>query len=135
MAGDTLDLSGALAKLMADPSLLQTIASALGNGQNTVEATSAPPAEDESSEKDRSVVSTSSEKGVSDISGSIGDILPAISKLSALSGNLSSHGKDNSKDTRICLLNALKPYLNPRRCDAIDKLVKFSSLSELMKKL
>jgi hypothetical protein len=131
MAGDTIDLSGALNKLMSDPSLLQSIASAIGG---TSQKNETLPRPDDTSEKDVSAVSQASQKPSDDLSDNISDILPAISKLSAL-GNLSSPQKNASQDSRICLLNALKPYMNTRRRDAIDKLVKFSSLSELLKKL
>ncbi|MBO5883454.1 MAG: hypothetical protein J6Q78_03510 [Clostridia bacterium] len=133
MAGDTLDLSGALNKLMSDPTLLQSIASAIGGGSGAGTQPVTSPTE-EKEENNEELTVASSQKEISDISSSIGDILPAISKLSAI-GNLSSPLKNSTQDSRVCLLNALKPYLNPRRCDAIDKLVKFSSISELLKKI
>lgn len=132
MAENTLDLSGALSKLMSDPTLLQSIASAIGGGDEASRESATPP--EEKPNNNEEVVAASLPKEMSDISSSIGDILPAISKLSSM-GNLSSPLKNAAQDSRVCLLNALKPYLNPRRCDAIDKLVKFSSISELLKKI
>ena len=71
------------------------------------------------------------------------DILPAIQNLSsipALSSLFTQKGDDpknigKKNDPRINLLLALKPYLNHSRQDAIDKFIKFSSVSELITKL
>ena len=57
--------------------------------------------------------------------------LPALmGALGAVSG--SSSGK---KDDKTTLLLALKPYMNPQRCDAIDKLIMLSRLGEVMHQL
>ncbi len=48
-----------------------------------------------------------------------------------------SDGKKSSGgyDKRIALLTALKPYLSPERCDAVDYIAKMSKLSDLLKNL
>lgn len=57
--------------------------------------------------------------------------LPAL--MSALGPML---GKaDGKKDEKTALLLALKPYMSPERCDAIDKLIMFGRISEVMKQL
>lgn len=60
-----------------------------------------------------------------------------LSKLPALMGALGSMkgGKDSAKDEKSALLLALKPYMSPQRCDAIDKLIMINRLSELMRQL
>ena len=57
--------------------------------------------------------------------------LPAL--MSALGPMLS--GKVSAKDEKSTLLLALKPYMSPQRCDAIDKLIMLGNLSELMRQL
>lgn len=37
-------------------------------------------------------------------------------------------------DDRTCLLNALRPYLSPARCDTIDSLLRILELMELLRK-
>ena len=57
--------------------------------------------------------------------------LPAL--MSALGPML---GKaDGKKDEKTALLLALKPYMSPERCDAIDKLIMFGRISEVIKQL
>lgn len=58
-----------------------------------------------------------------------------LGKLPAMLGMLSPAlgGKaDGKKDEKTALLMALKPYMSPRRCDAIDKLIMFGRISELL---
>ena len=124
MAGDSLDLTGALSKLMSDPSLLATIASAIGGG-SVGDASAAVQKKEDGDIR---------EEPQADSSAALGNILPAMSKLSSL-GSLAAPPKSSPNDSRACLLNALKPYMSPKRRDAIDKLVKFSNLSELLKKI
>lgn len=78
-----------------------------------------------------------------------GDSLPAgssvlgalppdlMGKLPALMSTLGPLlGKtDGKKDDKTALLLALKPYMSPERCDAIDKLIMFGRISEVMKQL
>lgn len=37
-------------------------------------------------------------------------------------------------DDRACLLNALRPYLSPARCETIDSLLRILELMELLRK-
>ena len=128
MAGESLDLTGALNKLISDPSLLTTIASAISGGMPTESAVQNGPKES----VEANTVTAVEAKDSTSVAPP--DTLPAMSKLSAL-GSLASMTKTPSNDSRACLLNALKPYMSPKRRDAIDKLVKFSNLSELLKKI
>lgn len=42
--------------------------------------------------------------------------------------------KPRPTDNRTCLLNALRPYLSPARCDTIDSLLRILELMELLRK-
>ena len=42
---------------------------------------------------------------------------------------------EGKKDEKTALLLALKPYMSPGRCDAIDKLIMFGRISEVFKQL
>ncbi len=58
--------------------------------------------------------------------------LPAM--LSMLSPALGGKG-EGKKDDRTVLLSALKPYMSPKRCEAIDKLIMFGRIGELLRHL
>lgn len=44
-------------------------------------------------------------------------------------------GGGGIKDDKTTLLLALKPYMSPQRCDAIDKLIMFNRLGEIIRQL
>ena len=60
-----------------------------------------------------------------------------LGKLPMLMGALGPmmQGKDGAKDEKSALLLALKPYMSPQRCDAIDKLIMINRLSDLMRRM
>lgn len=62
-----------------------------------------------------------------DISGALGALAPLIS--GGLGGNSKADGD------RACLLRALKPYLSSGRCEAIEYIIKFSKLTDVIKNL
>ena len=57
--------------------------------------------------------------------------------IGALAPLLSGEGVKHSKrdNDRACLLRALKPYLSTGRSEAIDYIIKFSSIADLLKNL
>ena len=57
--------------------------------------------------------------------------LPAL--MSAIGPLLGDKG--GKKDEKTALLLALKPYMSPERCDAIDKLIMLGRLGEVMRQL
>ena len=123
------NIMGAVEKLMANPDIMSAVASALGGKKDA-------PVVDSSTSTPETFVSDTAVSAPT-IPASMSEILPALSSLSDIS-RLSSTASKNDKgsaDDRICLLNALKPYLSPRRRDAIDKLIRFSGLSDILKKL
>lgn len=58
-----------------------------------------------------------------------------LSKLPLLLSTLGSAGKGGACDEKTALLLALKPYMSPQRCDAIDKLIMLGRLGEIMRQL
>lgn len=68
------------------------------------------------------------------------DIMTKLPEVINLIKPLMSSEKSESKqqpslDKRLGLLIALKPYLSPKRCEAIDYIVRISKLSETVKGL
>ena len=63
--------------------------------------------------------------------------LPEVMKLitPVLSSGKKGVAEVDTSDKRSCLLTAIKPYLNPARCEAIDYMIKFSQLSEIIKQI
>jgi len=59
------------------------------------------------------------------------DALGALAPL--LNADISKRSK--SENDRACLLRALKPYMSSGRCEAIEYIIKFSMLSDVLKKL
>lgn len=85
-----------------------------------------------------------SEQAEEAMGGTSGDALPfslppeLLGKLPALLSTLGPvmNGKDTGvKDEKTALLLALKPYMSPQRCDAIDKLIMFGRLGQIMQQL
>ena len=66
--------------------------------------------------------------------GAKADIPEAISALAPILSGLSGNTSKSDND-RACLLRALKPYLSQGRCEAIDNIIKFSRISDLLKNL
>ena len=59
--------------------------------------------------------------------------LPAL--MSAIGPLVKGKGAGDYKDDKTALLLALKPYMSPQRCDAIDKLIMFGRIGEIMRQL
>lgn len=57
--------------------------------------------------------------------------LPAL--MGALGPMLGAGGE--KKDEKTALLLALKPYMSPQRCDAIDKLIMLGRIGEVFRQL
>ena len=59
--------------------------------------------------------------------------LPAL--MSAIGPMVKGKGAGDCKDDKTALLLALKPYMSPKRCEAIDKLIMFGRIGEIMRQL
>ena len=131
------DFSVMLDKVLSNPEILTTVASALsgasasGTGESNGDKAAEQPNTQESA-----AASVSAELPSLDADAMM-QKLPQMMKL--LSPMLSGGGEKNHasasvpSDKRTCLLLAIKPYLSPQRCEAIDYIVKFSKLSEILK--
>lgn len=110
--------SDMLNKVLANPQIISAVASALsGNGKE---------AESKPASADPSVPSADTVKDIQEkIPDVVGILKPLLSSGSAI-GNAHT-------DNRSCLLNAIKPYVSKERADAIDYMIKFSRLSEILK--
>ena len=113
-------LSDAIDRIMANPELISMVASALGKPPPAAATTPSPPPEEPPTEEHAAPASAPS-----------ADALAAIAPLlSSLKGGAPSLDDDRSR-----LLCALKPYVNPHRRDAIDTLLRFSKITDLLKHL
>ena len=101
-----------LDKVLSNPELIRSVASALASSE---------PQKNDEGEKVAPVSATAE--------GSL-DKLPQIAEL--LKPVLSGSATDGKRD---CLLGAIKPYVSEKRRDAIDTMIKFSHIAELMKKI
>lgn len=105
------DISLAIDKLLANPELINMVASAIGK--------SAPVGDKATSVSEKAAVTP--------------DVISTIAPvLSALKGG---DGHNARSDHRACLLAALKPYLCRERCEAIDYMIKLGKISELLKNM
>ena len=99
-------------------SMISTMAGRLKESQTSDEITAVPSAESEEPVKSES-------------SAKLPEVVNALAPL--LSGEGTRQSKHDSD--RACLLRALKPYLSQGRSEAIDYIIKFSSVAELLKNL
>ena len=124
------NFSEMLDKVLSNPEIISTVAAALSKG-----------GEEPEKEKENTVVKgeTAENEGTSADVSAMMEKLPEVMKLV---GPMMSKGTGSGRppltktsDKRACLLSAIKPYMNPHRCEAIDYIIKFSELSELIKKI
>lgn len=130
-------ISSAITKLMEHPELISMVASALGNNgdKSDTEQQSIPTepisedTQEVSSEKNEDTPVSSS----TPLSGdAVATLMPMLSKLSSFSGNGKSGRSAFRHEQLLC---ALKPYVSPGRCQAIDYILRISQISGLIGKL
>ena len=110
-------LSSALNEIFSNPQMLAAISSMAQSLKNNEASPPTPKHPTEDAEKQSSAAS-------------ITDKLPEL--LNILSSSGSSGVKQNRRSELLC---ALKPYLSQSRSDAIDKIIRFSELSSVLKNL
>ena len=120
------DLGSAIEKLMANPELIASVASALGG------AKSSPPKEEPSVEEPSGQPTALSipNEGKAETSPPAPDLQGLVATLSPL---ISGAGGGKQDDPRACLLRALKPYVSPARREAIDTMIRLSLLSDALR--
>jgi hypothetical protein len=133
-AGAPLQISDAIDRLLANPELLSTVASAIG-AQAPTNVTAKK--ENEATDGDAEAVTKSdtvaaSTPAESDISSKFPELMANVAPvIAALSGG--GKGGKQPDDDRTRLLCALKPYVNPHRREAIDTMVQLARISEVIK--
>ena len=125
----SLDLSKAIEGILAHPELISMVASTLGKPPQSVESPmDAAPAAD----AEASPLAAIAESAPTPSAEAISALAPL---LSGLSGLKKGGSPSKSDDPRICLLLALKPYLSASRCEAIDTMIRLSTISEVLRGL
>ncbi len=124
------DLSTAIERLMANPELIATVASVLGGARApsvgaTEENTEEKKTEDPVPSSPPVSVRAKNDPLSSDLQGVVATLSPLLSGISG--------GKQD--DPMACLLRALKPYVSPKRRDAIDTMIRLSLLSDTLKQI
>lgn len=126
-----LDLSSAIEGILAHPELISMVASTLGK---------APPSSSVTPERAEPPTEASPLAAIAESAPSEALPTEAISALAPLLSGLGGIKKGappsaKKDDPRICLLLALKPYLSASRCEAIDTMIRLSSISEILRGL
>ena len=119
--------SNAISAILSDPQMLSTITSMaqkLKGDSETIDTTPAKAADDEPSVAADSI---SEKEPPPSLPNAIGALAPL------LSGGAPKHSKRD--ENRACLLRALKPYLSQDRSQAIDYIIRFSSIADVLKNL
>ncbi len=144
--GDIVD------KLLANPEILRVVASAITsqsqasrtpsaetNTENSpldVQQESAGTAGQTQDNTQNSAQTSSMADGIADkIPELMATLGPVLSGLQKNRSEPSGAKAQNTPDHRAALLCALKPYLSRERCEAIDYIIKFSRLSDVLKNL
>lgn len=130
--------SAALTNILSNPEMLSTITSlaqSLKNSSNQSpdeKSVDSIPTEAVSTEHTADYDSTEAyAASTPNINPDLGNMLMKLAPL--LSGTNEVHSK--KEDDRSSILRALKPYLSPSRCEAVDYIIKFSNISKLLKNL
>ena len=111
--------SSMLNGILSNPEMLSMVSSLAEQLKNNASR----PTEAVSESEPVAPVSSNHQK---DLQSAIGALAPLL-----------SGGKGGSKadNDRACLLRALKPYLSPGRCEAIEYIIKLSKITDVIKNL
>ncbi len=115
-----------LEKVLANPQIINMVASAVGSSSTEEEIGTPPPAKEPSAD---AALSRALPEGFAE---KLPEIMSVLSPM--LSGSKTGSGAQQLReDRRACLLRALKPYLSKERCEAIDYMLAIGRISELLK--
>ena len=126
------DFSAMIDKVLSNPEILTTVAAALSSGGTGEESNIGKAAEKEKAEES---VQASSALDTDAMMQRLPQMMKLLSPMLSGGGAKSQGPAAAPSDKRTCLLLAIKPYLSPERCEAIDYIVKFSKLSEILKNI
>ncbi len=124
-ASESSQISEMIDKLLAEPELINMVASAIGKAPIN------KAGEGNDSEGGDSVAASAAPMSSEALTGLVSSLAPALSAL----GKPASRAAAKKSDRRDCLLVALKPYLCRERCEAIDYMIKLGRISELMRNI
>ncbi len=112
------ELSEALNKALGDPAIGKLLSGLMGEG--------------ESGEKS---MADGIGKVLSDpaLMAKLPDMVAALSAMPVGGDKSAPSPKKDAASRRMALLYALKPYLSPRRCEAIDYFARMSRMGDLVK--
>jgi hypothetical protein len=133
-----MDLSGMLGKLLANPQIIESVASALSSGNETAPPQVSGNAQAVSSgQKSEQVSEEQALPDIASMAQKLPEIMSMLGPVMQQKSDCKSKSEQNSvsSDKRACLLSAMKPYMSPQRCAAIDYIIKFSQISEILKKI
>ena len=124
-----IQISDAIERLLANPELLSTVASAIGISKSETAASPLEKAE-KPDEKETSVPALQSDSISNQAGGAkLPEAITALAPMLTALGNI----KNAPDDDLSRLLCALKPYVSNHRREAIDTMVQISRLSEVFK--
>ena len=123
------DFSAMIDKVLANPEILSTVAAALSSS-GAGEESGGKTAEEEKGEES---MQTSSALDTDAMMQKLPQMMKLLSPMLSGGGAKGQGSSAVPSDKRTCLLLAIKPYLSPERCEAIDYIVKFSKLSEILR--
>ncbi|MBQ8849699.1 MAG: hypothetical protein IJ011_05145 [Clostridia bacterium] len=132
-------LSDAINKIMANPEIISTVASALGNMNLPKAADQSSDTEKEETEEPKN--EPAPETQTAEVSASMPDIGALVQSLAPMMSKLGSSGKDRrggescESAKREALLCALKPYLSQGRREAVDYIIRISQISDILKNI
>ena len=125
-------ISSAIGKIMEHPELISIVASALGNGAQSQETSTAEPTKENDSTVEEEASVTVGATPAPHSEDAVATILPMLKKLSSFGDNKSGGRSGFRHEQLLC---ALKPYVSSGRCQAIDYIIRISQISGLIGKL
>ncbi len=137
--GVSPSLSDAINKLMANPEIISTVASALGNmaPKQEAESSDAPPTQPSDTQPpptEKSPSETVSASAAPDLSALVANLAPIMSGMGGAKGSQKTSERREA-DKRVALLCALKPYVSEGRREAIDYIIRISQISDILKNI
>ena len=143
-----MDASALLGSLLSNPDLMRNISSMLGKSEDggaekaVAQPAKAPPIENGDVMTDGISRVLSNPEMMAKLPDVMRMIAPMMQQTQSIRGENSSSSATSSqsetKDRRGCrndLLIALKPFLSPERCRAIDMLLGLSRLGDVLQKM
>ena len=128
-SGAPPELSQAIDQLLANPQLISMVASALGGAS----APATPP--EETAQAAPATDTQTTEPSAPSVPPAGADPAALMTSLAPLLSGLSGKGGGDKQrdDNRTCLLRALRPYVSAGRQEAIDYMIRFAQITDLLK--